>query len=69
MTLSLITEHVREDRVRVTIWNGYRVIASLDVSELEEPSSRFDVEVELARGDRPPKRLRDFATTGVRYEP
>ena len=68
MTLSLITEHVSEDRVRVTIWNGYRVIATLDVHELATAVSRFDVQLQLARGERPTKLLHDFATMGVEYE-
>ena len=67
MGLSVIVERVSEEQVRVVVWNGQRSLAVLDLLELPTRVSRFDVQLELARGFRPSKLVRDFATNGVDY--
>ena len=67
MALAVIVEHVSEERLRVVVWNGQRAVASLDLRELPTRVSRFDVLLELSRGSRRAKLLRDFATNGVDY--
>ena len=67
MGLSVIVERVSEEQVRIVVWNGQRSLAVLDLLELPTETSRFDVKLELARGPRPSKLLREFATNGVDY--
>ena len=67
MGLSVIVERVSEEQVRVVVWNGQRSLAVLDLLELPVQLSRFEVKLELARGSRPSKLVRDFASNGVDY--
>ena len=67
MGLNVIVERVSEEQVRVVVWNGQRSLAVLDLLELPARRSRFDVRLQLARGLRPSKLVRDFASNGVDY--